>query len=410
MGKKVLRSAPLTGHGRVGRVVVLKLTEGRDFRLVWTASIVSQLGDWSARLALALLVLERGGGPTAVGVVGMLLVLPWLGIGQVLTAWASRYGRRVVLIACDSFRGIAFIVIGTWSPSTVPLLAIVFLAALADPVFEATKSAFVSEIVPKDEYAGAIQITHAANQASALIGYAAGGLIVGFFGAEFTLNVNGATFLVSSLLIVAVRQAGVADSTGASKPSLANALGFLRLDRISAICFVATVVANTTAMSVEAQVAAYGQLVAGFGDEAIGLLSATTPAATLIAVALTRAGTDDRTLLRKALVVAAIASAGAAALFFAGVGGVLAFAAFALVGVIFAFSTVTNIVVGRRLPDGNRASIFSILQGGIFLGLSAGAVSGGLLSEATSPEFAAGAALALGTVFLLASATRVGQE
>ena len=40
------------------------------------------------------------------------------------------------------------------------------LAALADPVFEATKSAFVTEIVPKDDYSEAIQVTHAANQAA----------------------------------------------------------------------------------------------------------------------------------------------------------------------------------------------------------------------------------------------------
>ena len=41
----------------------MRLAGGRDFRLILGAGIVSQLGDWSARLALALLVLERGGGP-----------------------------------------------------------------------------------------------------------------------------------------------------------------------------------------------------------------------------------------------------------------------------------------------------------------------------------------------------------
>ncbi|MGI9595837.1 MAG: MFS transporter [Acidimicrobiales bacterium] len=382
---------------------MLRLTPNRDFRLVWTASIVSQLGDWSARLALALLVLERSGSAATVGVVAALFVVPWLGPGQFLTAWSARFARRPVLIACDTFRGIAFVAIGTIDMPTVPLLAIVALAALADPVFEATKSAFVTEIVSKDDYAEAIQVTHAANQASSLIGYALGGLLVGLFGAALTLNLNGLSFLLSALLIVAVSSRGKSDTLERSKPSLTAAFGFLRNDRISALGFLVTVAAVTAAMSVESQVAVYGKVVAGFGDEIIGVLSAMTPAATLVTVSLLRTSGADGVLLRRGLVIAAASAAGASALLFLGVGGVLAFVAFALVGVIFSFVTMTNVVVGRRLPDDNRAAIFSILQSGVFLGLSTGALLGGLISEATSPELAAGAALALGAAIFTAA-------
>ena len=133
---------------------MLRLTPGRDFRLIWSAGIISQLGDWSARLALALLVLSRGRGATTVGVVALLFIVPWLGVGQMLTAWSARFGHRIVLVSCDTFRGLAFIAIGTTDPPTPALLVIVGFAALADPVFEATKSAFVTEIVSKEEYSG----------------------------------------------------------------------------------------------------------------------------------------------------------------------------------------------------------------------------------------------------------------
>jgi predicted MFS family arabinose efflux permease len=380
---------------------VLRLTPGRDFRLIWTAGIVSQLGDWSARLALALLVLERSGTATTVGIVAALFVIPWLGAGQLLTAWSTRFGRRAVLIGCDTARGIAFVTIGTIEMPTAPLLVIVALAALVDPVFEATKSAFVTEIVPKDDYSEAIQVTHAANQASSLIGYALGGVLVGFFGAGMTLNLNGATFLVSSLLIILVSREGGHESEERAKPGLAAGIRFLRTDPISGIAFLATVVALATAMSVESQAAVYGKVVAGFSEEWIGILSAMTPAATLIAVTLLKTSGDDVTLLRRGLVIAAVAAAGGSALLFSGVGHVLAFAAFALVGVVFSFGTMTNVIVGRRLPDDNRVAIFSILQTGIFLGLSTGAVLGGVVSETTSPELAAGTALALAAASLV---------
>ncbi len=379
---------------------MLRLTPGRDFRLIWSAGIISQLGDWSARLALALLVLARGRGPTTVGIVALLFIVPWLGIGQVLTAWSARFGHRIVLVSCDAFRGIAFIAIGTADPPTPLLLVIVGLAALADPVFEATKSAFVTEIVSKEEYSEAIQVTHAANQASSLAGYALGGVLVGFFGAQATLNLNGASFLISTLLISRVSRMGGSESPDEARPSLAAGLGFLRSDTLSAVGFLATVVAVATAMSVESQVAVYGKVVAGLSDQTIGLLSAVTPAATLVAVALLKTSGDDTVLLRRGLLIGAVAAAGASSLLWSGVGGVLAFTGFALVGVIFSFVTLTNVVVGRRLPERNRVSIFSILQTGVFLGLSLGALLGGVVSEATSPETAAGSALALGAASL----------
>ena len=133
-------------------------------------------------------------------------------------------------------------------------------------------------------------------------------------------------------------------------------------------------------------------------------------AATLVSVALLKTSGDDTTLLRRGLVVAGVSAAVASALLFAGVGGVLAFVAFGLVGVIFSFASMTNVVVGRRLPDENRVAIFSILQTGVFLGLSLGSLAGGLISEATGPETAAGGALVVTAVTLLATTTLRGEE
>ncbi len=389
---------------------MLRLTRGRDFRLIWTAGIVSQLGDWSARLALALLVFERSGGAATVGLVGVMFVVPWLGIGQLLTAWSVRFGRRAVLMSCDGFRGLAFILIGIVDMSTPILLGVVLLAALADPVFEATKSAFITEVVPTDDYSEAIQVMHVANQASSLAGYAAGGLLVGIFGAETTLTLNGFTFLLSAALVSGLTRTRSHDAVEEEKPSLAAGLRFLRDDTISAVSFVATMITVTTAMSVESQVAVYGQVVAGLDAEGVGLLSAVTPAATLVAVALLKTSDDDRILLRRGLVTAAVSSAGAAALLSLGASGILAFVSFALVGVMFSFATMTNVVVGRRLPPENRVSIFSILQSGVFLGLTVGALLGGVISEATSPEWAAGVALAVGAASTIAAIPFVARQ
>lgn len=387
---------------------MLKLTPSRDFRLIWSASIVSQLGDWSARLALALLVLGRGGGPTAVGIVAVLFVVPWLGLGQFITAWSTRFSRRAVLITSDSFRGVVFLIIGLVDMATLPLLVLVGLAALADPPFEATKSAFVTEIVPKDDYSDAIQVTHVANQAASLIGYGLGGILVAALGAAATLSLNGVTFLLSAALITLVSRPGGEQDMERSGPQFSAGLQYLRTDSVSAVAFAATVVAVATAMSVESQVAVYGQIVANLSEGWIGLLSAVTPAATLITVALVKTDGDDLTLLKRGLALGGTAALGSSILLFAGVGGALAFTAFFLIGVIFSFVTLTNVVVGRRLPTDNRVAIFSMLQSGVFLGLTLGALFGGVLSELTSPEVAAGSALAIAAATLLFATQLLG--
>ncbi|MEM7286862.1 MAG: MFS transporter [Actinomycetota bacterium] len=379
----------------------MRLAGGRDFRLILGAGIVSQLGDWSARLALALLVLERGGGPAVVGVVGMLFTIPWLGPGQLLTAWSARFPRRTVMVVADSVRAVVFLAIGISELSTAPMLVLVGIAAMADPAFEATKSALITDVVTKDEYAGAIQMVHVTNQSSSLIGYAIGGVLVGLVGAETTLTLNGLSFALSTLLILMIRNKGFHEDEEREQPSLRNGLRFLRGDPISALAFGVTVLAATMAMSVESQVAVYGQAVAGLEDELIGVLSAVTPAATLIAVAFMRMDGSDGELLTRVLLIGAVASGGACALLWWGADDALAFVAFALVGVVFLVVTTTNVVVGRRLPDSNRVSIFSILQSGVFLGLSVGALLGGVVSEATSPETAAGLALLVCTVGLV---------
>jgi predicted MFS family arabinose efflux permease len=368
---------------------------------VWASGVISQLGDWSARLALALLVLERSGSAAVVGVVGVLFIVPWLGIGQTLTAWSTKYSRKAVMITCDSFRGVSFVVIGLASPSTPILLVIVALAALADPVFEATKSAFVTEIVPKGEYGDAIKVSHAANQASSLVGYAVGGVLVGLVGAESTLVLNGATFLLSAALVFGVARSGRQAVALPAKASLSASIAYLRRDRVSALGFLTTLIAVTAAMSVESQAAVYGKIVAGFSDEGIGLMTAVSPATTLVVVALMKTSGNDGVLLARGLATSALAAVAAGVLLFLGVDGALAFVAFACVGVIFGFLTMTQVVVGRRLPDENRVGIFSILQSGVFLGLSVGALAGGAASELTSPETAAGVALALGACGLL---------
>ena len=80
----------------------------RHFRRLWLADMVSLLGDWAGRLALAVLVLERTGSPAWAAAVTAVSLAGFVGIGQVLATLADRHGRVAVMLAADFARAALF--------------------------------------------------------------------------------------------------------------------------------------------------------------------------------------------------------------------------------------------------------------------------------------------------------------
>lgn len=373
----------------------------RSFRLLLTGTIVSQLGDWSARLALALLVFERTESDFMVGVTTALLTIPWLGLGQWFAQKADRFDRRRLLVACDGTRGAVFVVIGLTELPLPFLLALVFFVATIDPVFEANRSALVVDVVSKKDYASAIQATHGVNQVAQLAGFGVGGLLAAEFSPSGALLLNGISFFGSALLMFGIKLTkSVSDRKGAA-PSFGQAFAFLRRDRVSRIAVVATVLTVGLANAVETQIPVYGEIVAGFQERGIGLLAATVPLATLLIIGALDSSGSDVPLLRRGIVLALLCAVPACGLLWLGDDQVSIFVGYACVGGIFVLSTTGNIVAGRRIPSEIRVGTFAVLQASVYVGVGVGAFAGGLVSQQTDPKSSAGWAMGICVVVCL---------
>ncbi len=379
----------------------MRLPRNRSFRLLLAGTVVSQLGDWAARLALALLVFERTQSDQMVGFTAALLTIPWLGPGQWLAQKADRFDRRRLLMVCDGTRGLVFVILGfTHFPIPI-LLALVFFVALIDPVFEANRAAMIADVVAKREYANAIQATHGVNQAAQLAGFGLGGLLATALSPTGALAVNGITFFGSAFLISLIKLKGDGSKRKGVAPSFRQAFQFLATDRISLTAVAATVVTVGLANAVETQVPVYGEVVAGFGGIGIGLLAALIPLATLIIIwGLDNSGKDIE-LLRRGVLLALVSAVPASGLLWLGFDQVSVFVGFACVGGIFVLSTTGNIVAGRRIPAEIRVGTFAVLQASVYVGIGVGSFLGGIVSERTSPQAAAGWAMALCVVVCL---------
>lgn len=186
--------------------------EVRDFRLLWLAQLTSELGDWAARLALSVLVLDRSGSAFLAGLVTAASLLPWIGLGQVLAVLGDRLPRRTIMIASDLVRAALFLIM--LAPIGVAaLLALVFVAGAASPAFTSAKSAMLPTILPDERCGDGIAVNQLTGQMSLLLGFLSGGGLVTVAGAEGALAVNAGSFLVSALLIVPLHGGRVARTT-----------------------------------------------------------------------------------------------------------------------------------------------------------------------------------------------------
>src|SRR5436305_14646439 len=87
------------------------LRQNRNYRLLWLAQIVSELGDWFYALAVYNLLLElTGNKAAAVGLAVVLEVLPHTLVAPATGVLNDRISRKAIMIGADIAR--FFIVLG----------------------------------------------------------------------------------------------------------------------------------------------------------------------------------------------------------------------------------------------------------------------------------------------------------
>src|SRR5205085_2459280 len=80
------------------------LWRNRDFNLLWTGQVLSDLGGRVSGIALPLLVLAETNSPARAGIVGGVGSLPLLLFTLPAGAYIDRWNRKSVMVAADAAR------------------------------------------------------------------------------------------------------------------------------------------------------------------------------------------------------------------------------------------------------------------------------------------------------------------
>ncbi|MEV8377204.1 MFS transporter [Kribbella sp. NPDC056861] len=187
------------------RIFLLPAELGQDFRKIWPAAAISNLGDGAMLAAGPLLVASITDDPLAVGAAAFVQQLPWLLFALFSGALVDRLDRRVVVIAADIFRtavlgslGIAVLV--GFSPLWLVYLTL-FLLGTAETMADGAAGALLVNAVPREHLGKAnARLTATGTTANQLVGPPIGGLLFAL-GTGVPLLVDAVTFAAAAALI-----------------------------------------------------------------------------------------------------------------------------------------------------------------------------------------------------------------
>lgn len=183
------------------RVTYGSVLRNREFRALMLSDGLSSLGDQVARIAVALMVLDRSGSALAASATYALSYLTWMFGGLLLSALPDRFSRRTVMIVCDLLRAA---LVALLALPGLPLEAIfVVLAAvgLMAPPNDAARSALIADLLDGERYVVANALNNLVGQIGQVIGFLLGGALVVAVGVNGALLADAATFVVSALLL-----------------------------------------------------------------------------------------------------------------------------------------------------------------------------------------------------------------
>ncbi|MET7998759.1 MFS transporter [Amycolatopsis sp. NPDC005232] len=395
------------------------LLRTRDFRRLWLADALSQVGsriDFLAVPLLATTVLSAS--VVEVSLLRTLATLPYLVLGLQVGAWCDRIRQRPVLVAADLGR---VVLIGSIPVAAVAqvltlwhLFVVVLLAGVLGVFFDVAHQTYVPHLVARADLPEANARLQTNASVAAVAGPSLAGVVIQYLGYPGAMAADAASYLWSALWL---RRIETPDPTGERSgrslhQEIAEGLKAVLGDAIiRAITLHGTVSCLFQSMFMAISVVFLSRDL-GLSPVAIGLLSTVSLTGALVASAVARP-LERRVGAARALNAAAVVYGGSFLLYaFTTPGWGLAWYVAGGVGAGFGIILINVYAVSfrqaatpRRLLGRVNSVSTTLIRGMAPLG----SLAGGVLADVTNMRttlYVVGVGLLLSTAILLASPLR----
>jgi MFS family permease len=161
--------------------MTVPLSRNRDYNVLWSTQVLSEVGFSATTIALPLLVLALTGSPGTAGLVLGVNAAAQLVAGLPAGALVDRWNRKRVMLACEVVQGLAIGSLAAtllWDVVSVTQLVVVAVViGVCRALFEPAEDACLPKLVPDDQLATAVAMNSARSAFGHLSGTALGGFL-----------------------------------------------------------------------------------------------------------------------------------------------------------------------------------------------------------------------------------------
>jgi MFS family permease len=368
----------------------------RNFRLLWVGQLVSMSGSLMQSAAIlwhVALIAPPGHKAIALGMVGLVRVLPIVGFSLLSGVVADAYDRRRVMLITQTLMAALAVVLAVLTMGGLrtpwPIYVVAALSSAAGAFDGPARHALIPNLVPREHLANAISLNTIMFQIAAVAGPSAGGIIIATGGVAAAYWINAASFLfvIGALVMMRDVRGKGGDASVPHPPgelSLKAALDGLRfvfaqpLIRSSMLLdFFATFFSSATAL-----LPIFAQDILGVGAHGYGWLYA-APSVGALAAGAAMVPLVDRIDRRGVVLLWAVAGYGLATVAFGASRSFwLMFACLVISGATDSVSTVfRNVIRQMETPDHLRGRMVGINMAFFMGGPQLGELEAGLVAN-----------------------------
>ncbi|MEU9994289.1 MFS transporter [Streptomyces sp. NPDC050848] len=193
-----------------------------DFRTLFSAAVLSQLGTNVGYVAVPLIAVEAlDASPGEVGALATLSTLAFLLIGLPAGAWVDRLPQRRVLIAADTARGLLFasVPVAWWCDALTlgQLYVVVLLSGCATVFYDVTGQSILPRFVGRDGLVQANAAMVSLMAVTNVAGRGAGGGLVQLLTAPLAVAGTAVSHLASAVRLLWLKEEAAAPAAPADR-------------------------------------------------------------------------------------------------------------------------------------------------------------------------------------------------